>query len=259
MKTLSSLQLTRRIVLLIFLATLSIVLLSFLLSTFLSQPRVHPDTVTTHALLEALHIREREYHVISDSVVFDNYARVYSRQIQFPNGRHFIFDVWGRAWRGDSFAVVTVVPFDRGTRTFTLLREYNIAHSRYVYTFPQGMFERSKHQSVENGAAKELEEEAHLRCHEWSNLLGDDKGQGAPQDKYQRETVHYFLCTSATHIDAADAAHRDEEEDIEIVPGVTPAQLKDLIKAGALQSNNIAAALMGIDRLRQLRFLPCLS
>ncbi|PXF42893.1 hypothetical protein BWQ96_07340 [Gracilariopsis chorda] len=238
---------------LLLLVLLAAVALTLYLSPLSTTPP-HPDTTTTSNLLKALQQRQTSYKVLSDKVVYDRYARVYSRQIRFPDGRQFDFDVWGRVWKNDSFAVVTVVPFDRPTKTFTLVREYNIAHARYVYSFPQGQYERSKHRSIRHGAAAELEEEAHLQCDEWVNLLHNDLGRGAPQDKYQRETVHYFLCTAAHHVQ--HAADRDEEENIEVVRGVTATQLRQLVAAGALQSNNIAAALMALHELSTLRLLP---
>lgn len=100
----------------------------------------------------------------------------------------------------------------------------------------------------------ELEEEAGLACDSWTDLLPSDGGTGAPQDKYQRETVHYFLCTAAKRIGAGKGV--DEEEDIEVVQGVTSAQIRELVAAGALQSNNIAAGLMAIDWLRHHGMLP---
>lgn len=220
----------------------------------LSIHSAHPDTTTTFELLSALHKREAKYKVLSDDVVYDRYARVYSRKVQFPNGKQFAFDVWGRVWKNDSFGVVTVVPFDRATQTFTLIREYNIAHARFSYVFPTGQMERAKHSSNEVAAAAELEEEAQLRCNHWLNLLGADGGRGAPQDKYQREAVFYYLCTDAEHVD--NAAQLDDEEEIEVVHGVTPEQLHGLVAAGAMQSNQIAASLLALDKLRNLHLLP---
>lgn len=238
-------------------ACLFIIPLLFLLGTRINLPlhSSHPDTATTTELLGALRAREAKYQVLSDKVVYDRYARVYSRKVQFPDGKQFDFDVWGRVWKNDSFGVVTVIPFDRETRTFTLIREYNIAHARFSYVFPTGQMERAKHASNEAAAAAELEEEAQLRCNHWSNLLGGDEGRGAPQDKYQREVVFYYLCTDAEHVD--DAAAVDEEEDIEVVHGITSKQLRELVAAGAMQSNQIAAAYLALDRLRSLHLLSC--
>lgn len=215
---------------------------------------VHKDTKSTNQLVTALRNREREYSVLSDEIVYRGYARVYSRIVRFPNNKQFAFDVWGRVWKNDSFSVVTVVPFDRETRTFTLIREYNIAHAKFVYAWPQGQVETSRHDGAQQAAAAELEEEAQLKCQEWSDLLGKEAGSGSPQDKYQREVVHYYLCTDALHVD--NAAERDLEEDMDVIHGVTATQVRELVAAGLMQSNNIAAGLMAIDRLRRLGHLP---
>lgn len=187
--------------------------------------------------------------------MYSAHARVYARTVRFPSGNNFTFDVWGRVWRNDSFSVVSVVPFDRATQTFTMLREYNVAHGRFVYAFPQGQFERVKHASLRDAARAELEEEAGLRCTSWTDLLAEGVREGAPQDKYQREKVFYFLCTAVEAV--AEKAEVDAEEEIEVVSGVTPGQVRELVAEGVLQSNNIAAALMALDRLRRMRLLPC--
>lgn len=198
------------------------------------------------ALLAALKARNGRYAVVKDTVVYDRYARVYSRDIRFPNGRIFSFDVWGRVWRNDSFTVVAIVPFDRHAHTFTLIREYNPAHGRYVYSFPQGVMEPSRHKDTRSAAAAELEEEAHLRCKHWVPLFSGKDGM--PQDKFQRESVFTFLCSDSVVVQ--NPAHVDDEEEIEIVSGVSVDDFRNLAKNGALQSNNVAAGLLALDHLR---------
>lgn len=204
------------------------------------------DENSGSALLSALAIRDRRYTIMKDKVVYDRYARVYSRDIRFPNGRTFSFDVWGRVWRNESFTVVAVVPFNREAHTLTLIREYNPAHGRHVYSFPQGVMEPSKHTDIQSAAAAELEEEAHLRCKNWIALFSGKKGM--PQDKYQRESVFSFLCSDAVVVD--DPAHVDDEEEIEIVSGISIDSFRNLVKNGGLQSNNVAAGLLALDQLR---------
>ena len=210
----------------------------------------HPRTVPTAQLFTALEHLEAPYRHLDDKVVYSRYARVYSRDIRFPNGKTFSYDVWGRDWKNDSFAVVTVIPFDPQTQTFTLIREYNIAHTKFVYAFPQGQFERAKHASFVIGAIREMEEEARLTCDEKDML---QLGSGVPQDKYQRESVYYFLCTKTK---PSGNAERDEEEDIDIVPGVTVDQLRAVSMGGRLQSNNVAGAYMGMDKLKRMKLMP---
>lgn len=213
----------------------------------------HSETKSTPELLRALRERDTRFKVESETVVYDRYARVYSRNVRFPTGQVFSFDVWGRVWKNDSFKVVAVVPFDRLTQTFTLIREYNPAHGRYVYSFPQGMVERLKHSNVQAAAEAELEEEAQLKCLHWVPLF-DRSSPGVPQDKYQREVVFAYLCAHSLKMDRP--AHVDDEEFIEIVHGVTSMQVQQLFQAGVMQSNNIAAGLMAIDQLRRMKLIP---
>lgn len=225
-------------------------LLRFYLPFPFDYKPTHPETVSTLTLLTALHQRQRQYKVISDHVVYNRYARVYSRTVRFPDDQQFEYDVWGRVWKNDSFGVVTVVPFDRRTNTFTLIREYNIAHAKFTYGFPQGCLEKSKHSSSKDAAAAELEEEAALKCRNWVDLM---KGNTAPQDKYQRESVWFYLCTDA--IQVVGGRKRDLEEDMDIVHGVTSKQIVELVQEGVMQSNQIAAAMLALHYLKDVTYL----
>lgn len=180
-------------------------------------------------------------------MVYSRYARVYSRRIQFPNEQVVDYDIWGRVWRNDSFGVVTIVPFDAATRTFTLIREYNPAHTMFTYGFPQGQMEPAKHGSNFIAAAAELEEEARLKCTEWVDLMD---GNWAPQDKYQRERVWFYLCLRTEKME--EARSRDKEEDMDIVEGVTIAQVGELGRGGKMQSNQLAACFLALSALQKL-------
>jgi 8-oxo-dGTP pyrophosphatase MutT (NUDIX family) len=151
---------------------------------------------------------------------------------------------------------VCVVPFDASDMTFTLVREYNIAHAMHVYSFPQGCYERSKHSSAQAAAEAELNEEARLRCAPSALIPLLETPDGSPQDKFQREKVHYFLCADSSRVAEREGRQRDVDEDINIESRVSVAQLKGLMRAGVMQSNNIAAGLLAIDRLRQDGLLP---
>lgn len=211
----------------------------------------HEPEHNSSRLLSALKSHDALYSVVKEKVVYDKYARVYSRDVRFPDGQVFSFDIWGRAWRNDSFTVVAIVPFERRTRTLTLIREYNPAHKRHVYSFPQGVMEPSRHRDVEDAAAAELEEEAHLRCKKMIRLFSGKVGM--PQDKYQRESVYSFLCADAVVVE--NPALVDAEEQIEIVRGVSISEFKSLAEHGALQSNNVATGLLALDRLQRMGFI----
>lgn len=228
-----------------FVALISLSLLTY----FLIRTRTpgHPDTTTTDHLLKSLTLQAAP-RKLSDKVVYSRYARVYNRILLFEDGKQYEFDVWGRNWRNESFGVVTVIPFDVKTKTFTLVREYNIAHEKFIYTWPQGQFERAKHKTALEAAKSELGEEARLKCGNWHMLID----ACMPQDKYQRECVYVYLCMES----AQGYGGRDEEERIEVVKGVTTEQVRMLGHVGVMQSNNVAAGYMGIDKLKRMRLLP---
>lgn len=105
--------------------------------------------------------------------------------------------------------------------------------------------ELGKHSSSLEGAAAELEEEARIRCEAWVDLLD---GRTVPQDKYQRESVWFYLCTEAVKV--VGGRERDREEDMDVVEGVTARQVGELVREGVMQSNQVAAALLALDTLR---------
>lgn len=88
---------------------------------------------------------------------------------------------WGRNWKKDSFGVVIIVPYDSKTKSFTLVKEYSVAHDRFVYGFPTGMIDLDKHSSPLDAAEQELDEEAHLTCNKLINLLAPMAEHGVPQ------------------------------------------------------------------------------
>lgn len=197
------------------------------------------------------------YTIVSDNVVYSRFARLYNRVVKHPGTLGtFGYDVLGRNWRNGSFSVVSVIPFDVKTGTFTMLKEYNFAHGRAVFTFPQGCYQPSKHASPREAVLAELNEEAGLKCE--GNALHEllAHTQGAPQDKYQREVVHYYLCTDARQLRKELRQGQDLEEHIVVENHVSPPEMKAFMRLGMLQSNNIAGGLLAIDRLKELGLLP---
>jgi 8-oxo-dGTP pyrophosphatase MutT (NUDIX family) len=223
------------------------------------QPSAHPaarlDAAQLDASLRSLASLTNSVTVVSpDSVTYSRYARMYNRRVLLPNATTATeFDIVGRVWRGDSFTVVSVIPFDVVGQTFTMLREFNPATAAAAFTFPQGCVEASKHKSPLDAAHAELEEEARLRCDPSAMIPLLDAPSS--QDKYQREVVHYFLCTSSRRVAPSDSNARDKEELLFVERHVTVRHLRGLIRAGVLQSNNIASAFLAMDRLRDLGLL----
>lgn len=227
------------------------------LSQFWTFDAIHVlDSQELQDALIALEQLSKRYSVLTEKVMYSRFARVYSRTVQHSNGDTFEYDVWGRNWKNESFTVVCVVPYNPRTRAFTLIREYNVAHNKHVYSFPQGCYEKSKHASPMDAALAELEEEARVSCGISHMIPLLDTPHGSPQDKYQREAVHYFLCKDVIRLSNNSLRSRDAEESIEVTEHVPVSLLKGLIRAGVMQSNNIAAGLLAIDRLRQDGLLP---
>jgi len=197
-------------------------------------------------------LKTKSQEVAQETVAWTGYARVYERTVVYSDGRkNATFDVWGRTWRDETFGVVIIIPFVRSSRTFTLVKEFCVAHNRFVYSFPAGQIER-KHKSILEAAKMEFAEEAHMKCaRPLKPLLTGDIG--APQDKFQREAVHYYLCQDSKTV--LDAPVRDAEENIDIISGVRPAELLAIVKAGTMQSNMIAAAMLALHDLRMTRLL----
>lgn len=110
--------------------------------------------------------------------------------------------------------------------------------------------ELGKHGSSLAGAAAELEEEARMKCEGWVDLLN---GKTVPQDKYQRERVWFYLCTEAFRV--SGGRDRDQEEDMDVVEGITAPQVSQLVREGVMQSNQVAAALLGLESLREMGLL----
>lgn len=221
----------------------------------LRAPALGPDDAVVRDDLATLKSLADKFQVVDDRVVYSRYARMYSRRVKYPDGKLVDFDVLGRVWKNDSFTVVVTVPFDPEDATFTLVREYNPAHNMHVYSFPQGCMEPRKHRNAADAALAELEEEARISCEASGMTALLDTNLGAPQDKYQRESVHYFLCTKPTAVPKVHERHRDAEENIDVQTHIGVEKLQGLIRAGVLQSNNIAAGLLAIDRLRELGML----
>lgn len=214
------------------------------------------DTAGVKAAKDSLKRFSDSYTVVSETVVYSRFARMYNRVIRHPGTRGtFGYDILGRVWRNDSFAVVSVIPFDTKTGTFTMLKEYNFAHARAVFTFPQGCYQPTKHTSPRTAVLSELNEEAGLGCRDDALVDLLDSTEGSPQDKYQREVVHYYLCTSTIPLANGLRQGQDLEEHIIVERHVSVSELKAFVRLGMLQSNNIAGALLAIDKLKELGLL----
>lgn len=225
----------------------------------LARPREPPGRAAQHGtyrvdqrrlgrLLQAAEDMTKAHAIVRESVAFERYARVYSQLVRQPSGHEIDFDIVGRLWKDESFAVISVVPYDPATKTFTLIREYSPAARFAVYSFPQGSVEPAKHASPLHAALAELSEESRLRCDPRNMVALLDRPSS--QDKYQKEVVHYFLCTAVVSEAKADWKARDKDELMHVESNVSVAEVKAIIRSGLMQSNVIASAFLAIDHLQ---------
>lgn len=192
--------------------------------------------------------REPQFEILSQERIFHRYQSVYARTVRYPTGQTVSYDVIGNA-RSD-FTSVFVFPFDRVTRSATLLREYSPGRNRETPSFVAGMFERAKHESLEAAARAELSEEALLTGGELVRLTVG--GGGVAADKYSLNEFHFFLGLDAEPDDRPGS--RDEEEWIEVERGVPLGEVRRMVLAGELNTPNSLLAMLALGRLRELGF-----
>jgi hypothetical protein len=111
-----------------------------------------------------------------------------------------------------------------------------------------GLVEDEKHDGNATQAAHhELEEECHLAGGTWYSLT---PVRPLIMDKYASTTAYCFLVVDPVHV--ADPKPLDDEEDIEIVRGVTIQELLDLIRTGEFNCVGAWAALLALQKLREM-------
>jgi 8-oxo-dGTP pyrophosphatase MutT (NUDIX family) len=210
-----------------------------------------------------------EFHVVSQSVPPPE-AEAETREGDPPGSSH----------RDEA---VLVVAFDRPTRTFTLVKEYMPSRHGLVLGMAAGMVEGCDDASATGGeggladdvilagAVRELAEECRLdggpsSGAEWIRLT--PPLHGTVMDKYCTTSLHAYLVVNArpfpheqddVMIDGAGdgsavGPHQrdDAEEGMEVVRGMTPAQLLECVRSGELTVVGSWAALLALQRLREM-------
>lgn len=192
--------------------------------------------------------RAGDFEIISQERIFHRYQSVYARTVRYPSGQTVSYDVIGNA-RSD-FMSVFVFPFDRVTRTATILREYSPGRNRETPSFVAGMFERGKHSNLEEAARAELSEEALLTGGELERLTMGDGGVAA--DKYSLNEFHFYLAFDAQPDERPGA--RDEEEWISVERGLPLEEVRRMVVAGEFNTPNSLLAMLALTRLREIGF-----
>jgi hypothetical protein len=146
---------------------------------------------------------------------------------------------------------VLIFAWDTKTKTATMIREYMPASHKILWGLAAGLVEGDKHGDDPIVAAQhELEEECHLTGGTWIPL------SLAPtaMDKYSLTTIVPFLVLDPEP--ATDPRQLDDEEDIEIVHGVTIPEILEWIATGEMNLVSGWGCLLAIEKLREMEEYP---
>ena len=146
---------------------------------------------------------------------------------------------------------VMVFTWNTQTKTATLVREYMPASHRMLYGIAAGLVETDKHGAdVETAARHELEEEAHLTGGTWIPL----SKRPSAMEKYSLTNADAYLVLDP--VQKENPKPLDDEEDIEIVEGVTIPEIMDRIINGEMNLVSGWGCLLAIEKLRELGEYP---
>ena len=146
---------------------------------------------------------------------------------------------------------VIIFAWDSQTKTATIVREYMPGCHKVLGGLAAGIIETcpDKHDSDPLLAAQhELEEECHLAGGTWHRLT--DEGVAVSMDKYVQTKITAYLVIDAIRVD--DPRPLDEEEEIEIVRGVTIDEIMRMVRGGDMNLVGAWASLLALQKLRDL-------
>jgi hypothetical protein len=231
---------------------------------------VAPDSTTPAASIEMNKESNDSYEIVSDEVLHDHWRRLIRRSVRLP-GKSKVVDFEIVAQKGTDQAVL-VFCWNTASKRATLIREYMPSTHCRMMGLAAGMVEDDKHGNggggsdettgdAESGivqdyeddmrltAAKhELEEECRLVGGKWIRLTE----RGVVMDKYSTTRLSVYLVLDPEPVHADDAKPRDLEEDIQVVPGVSIDEIRDMIVTGRMTVVGGWASLLALQKLREL-------
>jgi len=218
-----------------------------------------------------------QYKIISEKRAYSRYRTILQRQVQFPpssidgsdvetesieNSRKIVdFDLVDQRGIG----AVIIFAYDTNTKTATLIREYNPGCHSMLYGPAAGLVEEkhvSDEDNEENASSRdnceesfwrkaaewELEEECHLQGGIWHDL-----GEKTAMDKYVVTKVKPYLVLNPIRVNNPRAL--DNEEEIEIVSGITIDRVWDMVRNGEMNLVGGWACMLALQKLEELDLL----
>ena len=196
-------------------------------------------------LLGSCHATSRSPHeIVGETIGYSRWRTIIERTIRMPNGNLVDFDLVGLA---GATSAVMIFAWDSTRKTATLVREYHPGPDQYLVGMAAGIVEEDKHNGNSLTAAQhELEEECHLAGGEWYLLTP----QPLAMDKYSLTRARAYLVLDAKHV--PDPRPQDDEEDIEILSGVTIEEIENMIQGGEMNLVGVWGCLLAMKKLREL-------
>lgn len=225
----------------------SIILFLSLATTCTSLSPESSKSIHTTAGASGSNMEQKEgYEIIRDKLIFaGRWRSLTSRLVRMANGKEVDFEINNQEGEG----AVLIFAWDSETKTATLIREYQPGSNKILYGIAAGLVEADKHgSSYETAARHELEEETQLAGGTWYRLLNEKKSM--LMDKYMMTEVVAYLVVDARKVD--NPRPLDEEEDIEIVTGISVEEIMEMIKDGDMNCIGAFACLLAIEKLREL-------
>lgn len=186
------------------------------------------------------------FQILGETVAYSRWRTIVQRKVKMRNGKVVDFDLVG-VKTGES--AVLVFAFDTKTKTATLVREYMPASHKVLWGVAAGLVEDKHGHDVALAAQHELEEECHLTGGEWIPL----SNASTAMDKYALTQIHAYLVLDPKP--ATNPKPLDEEEDIEIVSGVTIPEIMEYIANGEMNLVGGWGCMLAISKLRELNLV----
>ena len=187
------------------------------------------------------------FEILDEKIVYSGWRTINQRKVRMRNGKVVDFDLVG-VKTGEG--AVLIFAWDTKTKTATMIREYMPASHRILWGLAAGLIEDKHGHDTELAARHELEEECHLKGGTWIPLLS----QPAAMDKYATTTIQCYLVLDPEPEE--NPKPLDEEEDIEIISGVTIPEILEHIKNGEMNLVGGYGSFLAIEKLRELGEYP---
>lgn len=185
--------------------------------------------------------------ILDEELVYSGWRTILKRRVKMRNGKVCDFDLVG-VKTGEG--AVLVFAWDTKTKTATMIREYMPASNKILWGLAAGLIEDKHGQDTDIAARHELEEECHLKGGKWFPLLT----KPAAMDKYALTAIQCYLVIDPEP--ETNPKPLDEEEDIEIVSGVTIPEILGYIRDGEMNLVGGYGSLLAIEKLRELGEYP---